>query len=600
MREINVEALATSSDDTVIPTLLTRHLDAGRNPALFARQDSTGAWLPVSAQAFTDDARAVAKGLVARGVQPGDSVALMSRNRYEWSLLDFAILFAGGVTVPVYETSSPSQVAWILSDSRCGIIVTETEAHASTVKRAARDADLSGLRDLMVMDNGDLDSLRADGARISDAELSSRTASRRKTDTATIIYTSGTTGRPKGCALTHANFVDLSDNALAILSDIVNERASTLMFLPLAHVFARYIAILAVAGGAMVGHVPDLKNLVPDMQSFKPTFLLAVPRVFEKVFNGALQNAQAGGKEKIFMAAARTAAEYSRASLSGEGRIPLGLKLKHAVFDKLVYSKVRQATGGRVAHAVSGGGPLGERLGHFFNGVGITVLEGYGLTETTAPVGVNTPERIKIGTVGRPLPGNAYRIADDGEILAKGVCIFKEYINRPDLTEEAFDGEWFRTGDLGSLDEDGFLTITGRKKEIIVTAGGKNVAPAMLEDQIRAAALVSQCIVVGEGRKFVGALVTLDEEVLPAWLKRHELPEDTPLDSLLTHPQVLEDVQAAVDAANQSVSHAEAIKKFSIVGTDFSEEAGHLTPSLKMRRQVILKDFAADVDALYS
>jgi long-chain acyl-CoA synthetase len=286
--------------------------------------------------------------------------------------------------------------------------------------------------------------------------------------------------------------------------------------------------------------------------------------------------------------------------MTGDGKVPLGLRLKHAVFDKLVYSKVRAATGGRVRHAVSGGGPLGERLGHFFNGIGITVLEGYGLTETTAPVGVNTPERIKIGSVGRPLPGNGYRIADDGEVLAKGVCIFKEYINRPDLTAEAFDGEWFRTGDLGSLDEDGFLTITGRKKEIIVTAGGKNIAPAMLEDQIRAAALVSQCIVVGEGRKFVGALVTLDEEVLPSWLQRHDLPTDTPLDQLRTHPQVLAEIQESVDNANESVSHAEAIKKFSVVGSDFSEEAGYLTPSLKMRRQVILRDFAADVEALYS
>jgi long-chain acyl-CoA synthetase len=600
VREIIVPAQVTNPEDTVIATLLTRHLAAGRNPVLFSRQDDTGSWLPVSAQAFAADARSVAKGLMARGVEAGDSVAIISRNRYEWSLLDFAISFAGAVSVPVYETSSPSQVAWILSDSRSVMVFAESTRHEDTVARASRDADLSGVKETLVLDRGDLDAVRADGRSISDEELEARTAQRRKSDIATIIYTSGTTGRPKGCALTNANFVDLSDNALAILSDIVNEDSSTLMFLPMALVFARYIAVLAVAGGANVGHVPDLKNLVPDMQSFRPTFLLAVPRVFEKVFNSALQNAEESGKDKIFMAAARVAAQYSRATMTGDGKVPLGLRLKHAVFDKLVYSKVRAATGGRVRHAVSGGGPLGERLGHFFNGIGITVLEGYGLTETTAPVGVNTPERIKIGSVGRPLPGNGYRIADDGEVLAKGVCIFKEYINRPDLTAEAFDGEWFRTGDLGSLDEDGFLTITGRKKEIIVTAGGKNIAPAMLEDQIRAAALVSQCIVVGEGRKFVGALVTLDEEVLPSWLQRHDLPTDTPLDQLRTHPQVLAEIQESVDNANESVSHAEAIKKFSVVGSDFSEEAGYLTPSLKMRRQVILRDFAADVEALYS
>lgn len=599
MREIIVPAKVVSPETATIPSLLSRHLDAGRNPVLFSRQDASGTWLPVSAQAFQDDVRRVAKGLMAHGVQAGESVALMSRNRYEWSLLDFAILYAGAVTVPVYETSSPSQVAWILSDSAAGMVVAELPRHGEAIARAGRDGDLASLRETLVIEDGDLDRLRADGRRISDEELAARTASRTKQDVATIIYTSGTTGRPKGCALTHANFVDLSDNALAILGDIVNEAASTLMFLPLAHVFARYIAILAVAGGANVGHCPDLKNLVGDMQSFRPTFLLAVPRVFEKVFNGALEQAESGGQGKIFLAAAEVAAEYSRASLDG-GKIPLRLRIKHAVFDKLVFSKVRAATGGRVRHAVSGGGPLGERLGHFFNGIGIKVLEGYGLTETTAPVSVNTPERIKIGTVGRPLPGNGYRIADDGEVLASGICLFKEYINRPDLTEEAFEDGWFRTGDLGELDEDGFLTVTGRKKEMIVTAAGKNVAPAMLEDQIRAANLVSQCIVVGEGRKFIGALVTLDEEVLPAWLERNDLPSWTTPDSLLEHPAVLQEVQAAVDAANESVSRAEAIKKFRVVGTDFSEEAGYLTPSLKMRRQVILKDFAAEVDALYS
>jgi long-chain acyl-CoA synthetase len=366
----------------------------------------------------------------------------------------------------------------------------------------------------------------------------------------------------------------------------------------MAHVFARFISVLAVAAGVTVAHTPDIKNLLPDLQSYKPTFILAVPRVFEKVYNSALTKAEDGGKGAIFHRAADTAIEFSRARQAG--KVGLVLKLKHAVFDKLVYSKLRAAMGGNVSHAVSGGGPLGERLGHFFQGIGMQILEGYGLTETTAPITVNTPDLIKIGTVGAPIPGNSVRIADDGEILAKGVCVMRGYYKRDDLSAATFEDGWFRTGDIGQLDEAGFLTITGRKKEIIVTAGGKNVVPALLEDQIRADALVSQVLVVGDNRPFIGALVTLDEEALPGWLGRHGLPASTSLAEAAENPAVKAAVQELINHANQSVSQAEAIKSFRIVPADFTEASGHLTPSMKVKRAQVLKDFENVIEEMYS
>ena len=424
---------------------------------------------------------------------------------------------------------------------------------------------------------------------MSDEDLEARRSAAGLSDVATIIYTSGTTGRPKGCELTHGNFVELSDNALAIIGEIVHEGAKTIMFLPLAHVFARFISVLAMAAGTTVAHTPDIKNLLADLQSYEPTFILAVPRVFEKVYNSALTKAEDGGKGAIFHKAADTAIAFSKARQ--EGRVGLGLKLRHALFDKLVYGKLRAAMGGHVAHAVSGGGPLGERLGHFFQGIGLQVLEGYGLTETTAPISVNTPSLIKIGSVGKPLPGNSVKIAEDGEILAKGVCVMRGYYQREDLTAETFADGWFRTGDVGRLDEDGFVWITGRKKEIIVTAGGKNVIPAVLEDQIRADALVSQVLVVGDNRPFIGALVTLDQEALPGWLQRHSLPADTSLADAAANPVVKAAVQDLITAANASVSQAEAIKSFRIVPADFTEASGHLTPSMKVKRAQVMKDF---------
>lgn len=599
MREISVPPLVNISPETNITDLVLREAGKASNPPLFSKLDASGQWADIRATDFLADVRALAKGLIASGVGQGDRVGIMSRTRYEWSLVDFAIWFAGAVSVPIYETSSPSQVAWNLGDSGAVAAFGESAHHEDIIRQAVVAEDITSVANVWQLEGAGLDALRTAGAGVPDDELESRRSAAGLRDIATIIYTSGTTGRPKGCELTHGNFVELSENARASLPEIINESGKTIMFLPLAHVFARFISVLAVAGGVKVAHTPDIKNLLGDLQSFQPTFILAVPRVFEKVYNSALTKAEDGGKGAIFHRAVDTAIAYSKARQ--EGNLGLGLKIKHAVFDKLVYGKLRAAMGGHVAHAVSGGGPLGERLGHFFQGIGLQILEGYGLTETTAPISVNTPSMIRIGSVGAPLPGNSVKIADDGEILAKGVCVMRGYYKRPDLTEETFTADgWFRTGDIGELDSNGFLKITGRKKEIIVTAGGKNVVPALLEDQIRADALVSQVLVVGDNRPFIGALVTLDEEALPGWLERHGLPAGTTLAEATENAVVKAAVQELISKANQSVSQAEAIKAFRVVPADFTEASGHLTPSLKVKRAQVMKDFDAVIEEMYS
>ncbi len=598
MRDISVPVLVDVPRQTNTTDLVVRQAAKPSNPALFAVKGQSGEWENISATEFRRQVEDIAKGLIASGVQAGDRVAIMARTRYEWSLADFAIWFAGAVSVPVYETSSPAQVAWILGDSGAVGAFVEAARHEDVVREAVALEGIESLQHVWQFDGNGLDTLRTAGAGTGDQMLSDRRAYAGLDDVATIIYTSGTTGKPKGCELTHGNFVELSENSAAELPEVAREGGQTIMFLPLAHVFARFISVLCVASGTTVAHTPDVKNLLPDLQSYKPTFILAVPRVFEKVYNNSMLKAEDGGKGRIFHAGADVAIAWSKAEQAG--RIPLGLKVRHAVFDRLLYGKIRTAMGGRVQHAVSGGAPLGDRLGHFFHGIGLMVLEGYGLTETTAPITVNTPKRMKIGTVGAPLPGNAVKIADDGEILAKGVCVMKGYFNRPDLTDEAFLDGWFRTGDIGELDEDGFLRITGRKKEIIVTASGKNVIPAVLEDAIRANVLVSQCIVVGDHRPFISALITLDEEALPRWLERHQLPAGTTMAEAVEHPKVLAGIQELVDTANTTVSRAEAIKVFRIVPTDFTETTGHLTPSLKIKRAQVLKDYSDLVEAIYS
>ncbi len=585
MREFSVPAQVTIADSAnLTETLFSRAAeDPGR--VVFRRKEGTG-WSDVTARAFADDVARVAGGLVAAGIEPGDRVALMSRTRYEWTVADYAVWTAGAVAVPIYETSSASQIEWIIGDSGAKAMFAESDEHEKAVA-SVRDA-LPGLTHVWRMD--DLPSGDAGD------DLEERRASRAYADLATVIYTSGTTGRPKGCEITHGNLLATARNTIeGALEEVFGlTDGSTLLFLPLAHVFARLIEVGCVEAGVTLGHTSDLTDLVADLGSFRPTFLLAVPRVFEKVYNGAEQKAAADGKARIFHVAADTAIAYSRAASPG-----LGLRVKHAVFDRLVYTKLRAAVGGRVTHAVSGGAALGERLGHFFNGVGITILEGYGLTETTAPIAVNLPSDNRVGTVGKPIPGSSVRIADDGEILAKGPNVFAGYWHNEEATKQVLEDGWFHTGDIGELDDDGYLKITGRKKEIIVTAGGKNVAPGPLEDRLRAHPLVSQCLVVGDGRKFVGCLITLDPEAIEPWQEQHgkaglsmaELAED---------PDLVKEIDAAVAETNASVSKAEAIKKYRILAADFTEESGHLTPTLKVKRNVVVKDFDAEIDALYA
>ncbi len=554
------------------------------------------AWVDVTYAEFHDEVRRLAKGLVAAGVQVGDRVALMSKTRYEWTVADFAVWTAGAVVVPIYETSSAEQVAWIGTDSAPVAVLVETPEHAATVAEV-RDR-LPQLRYVWQIDAGALEDLVKAGAEVSDDLLDARAGQLDRTAVATIIYTSGTTGRPKGCELTHDNFMAVSENAVARLAEVVSSPgASTLLFLPLAHVFARLIEVLCVQAGARVGHTADVKALLEDLSSFQPTFILAVPRVFEKIYNASEATAAAAGKGRVFALATDTAIAWSQARDAGHGG-PV-LALRHVVFDRLVYRKLRSAMGGKVMYAVSGGAPLGSRLGHFFRGVGLTVLEGYGLTETTAPATVNTPDQIKIGSVGPPLPGVSLRIADDGEILVQGNNVFRGYRGNAAATGEALGGGWFHTGDIGELDEDGFLRITGRKKELIVTAAGKNVAPAVLEDRLRGHPLISQCVVVGDQKPFIAALVTLDAEMLPTWAANHGVP-GLSLEDARTNDVVVAAVGKAVEQANKAVSRAESIRAVSILSDDFTEENGYLTPSLKLKRALVMEDFAPQIEALYA
>jgi len=563
-------------------------------PILAQRHGDT--WTTFTAAETLARVRGIAKGFVAAGLEPGAHVAILSRTRLEWTLVDFAVWTAGLVSVPVYETSSPDQVRWILSDSESVAIVVEQEEHARRVASIA--PDLPSLGQHWTIDGGGLDDLTRLGEDVTDDELDARTANVHGHDDATIIYTSGSTGRPKGCVLRHDNFTATVEGASEAMPEVVADGASTLLFIPLAHVFARFIAAMSVSAGVLVGHEPDTKDLMRAVSTFKPTFLLAVPRVFEKIYNSAEQKADLGGKGRIFRAAADTAVAHSEALATG--RVPFLLGLKFKLFDRLVYAKLRDALGGRVEYAVSGSAPLSPRLSHFFRSIGVLILEGYGLTETTAPATVNRARELRIGTVGRALPGIEVRIADDGEILIRGVDVFDRYWRNDEATEHAFADGWFRTGDLGRIDADGVLTVTGRAKELIVTASGKNVAPAPLEDGIREHPLIGQVVVVGEGKPFVAALVTLDREMLPGWCESRGITPALSGHEAAYDERVLSAVQEAIDAANGRVSRAESVRSFTILDTDLTEASGHLTPKLTIKRSVILKDFAADIDHIYS
>ena len=600
MREFSIPALVDIAATATLTDVVFDRAAQAPDFVLMRRRAAERQWSDVTAAQFGDAVRALAKGLIAAGIGQGERVGLMSRTRYEWTLIDYAIWAAGAVTVPVYETSSADQVQWILSDSGARAVFAETDDHVSLIDGVR--AELPDLESVWRVEaTGDL---AAAGAGVGDDELAQRMAGRSAEDLATIIYTSGTTGRPKGCELSHRNLLSGARNAvqgaLADLFDISG--SSTLLFLPLAHSFARIIQVACIEGGAVLSHWPNASTVAQGLPEAQPMFLLAVPRVFEKVYNSAQQQAAASpAKSRIFAAAATTSIAYSRALSDPGGAGPgPGLRARHALFDRLVYGKLRAAVGGQVRYAVSGGAPLGERLGHFFRGVGITVLEGYGLTETSAAAVVNRPSRNKIGTVGLPVPGTTIRIADDGEILLRGPIVSRGYWRNDAATAEVLVADdWFRTGDVGSLDDEGFLSVTGRKKELIVTAGGKNVAPAVLEDRLRAHALISQCMVVGDNRPFIACLITLDLEVLDFWKQQHGKPADATPEDLAADPDLLADLQAAVDDANKAVSRAESIRKFRILSGDFTEGSGHLTPSLKVKRGVVAKDYAAEIEALY-
>ncbi len=560
----------------------------------FSRPGTDG-WVDVTAAEFLAEVSAVAKGLIASGIEVGDRVALVSKTRYEWTLLDYAIWFAGAVTVPVYETSSAEQVAWILRDSGARAVVAEGPDHLARISEVR--GELEDLNHVWSIADNAIGTLTSLGDDISDEELEKRRTAATPLDLATLIYTSGTTGRPKGCMLTHGNFMFELGVAVDELERLFDtEGASTLLFLPLAHVFARIIQVGCIKSRTRLGHSADIKNLLPDLQEFKPTFILAVPRVFEKVFNTASQRATADGRGKIFDQAAQTAIDYSRGL--DRGRPSIATRAKHAVFKRLVYGKLLDALGGRCEFAVSGGAPLGDKLGHFYRGIGLTVLEGYGLTETTAALTANLPDAIKVGTVGRPLPGTAVRVADDGELLFQGGQVFAGYWQNEQATAEALERDgWFHTGDLGEVDDEGFVRITGRKKEIIVTAGGKNVAPTVLEDRVRLHFLIDQCMVVGDGQPFVAALVTIDRDSFPLWAEQHG--KTGTVEELVEDPDLRAAVQEAVDEANRAVSKAESIRKFTILADEWTEEGGQLTPSLKLRRNVVMREFKDDVADLY-
>ena len=593
MSETETPLLVETPAELSIPDLLVDW--AAKEPDRVLMETPDGdAWAPITAAELHERVLGLARGLMASGVGSGDPVAIMSRTRAEWTIADFAIWYAGAVTVPVYETSSVDQTAWILEDSGTDRVLVESRAHAETVAEAAQQ--LGREITVWVIDDGAVDELTTAGADVPAEQVRERYDALRLTDLATIIYTSGTTGRPKGVELTHSNFVELTRNAQAALgSQILHEDARTLLFMPLAHVFARFVSVLTICCGVPIGHVSDTTTLLPNIATFKPTFILSVPRVFEKVYNSSEQKAAAGGKVKIFRWAAKVSGDYSR-SLD-DGGPGLGLRLQHALADKLVLHKIREALGGQAEYAISGGAPLGERLGHFFRGVGLRVLEGYGLTETTAPLAVNVPDRVKIGTVGPALPGVSLKIAEDTEILTKGIANFRGYHQNSEADAEAITDGWFHTGDLGEIDADGNLRITGRKKELIVTAGGKNVQPSVLEDRIRAHTLVSQCVVVGDQRPFIAALITLDAELLPTWLSNQGLPEMS-VPEAAAHPQVQESLQEAIDRANRAVSRAESIRKYEILDEDFTQD-DYLTPKLSVKRHLVLRDFADRIDTLY-
>lgn len=606
MREFTVPPMAAAPLVGGLADVVFDHAEEDPDRVALGRKDASGQWRDVTAAEFRDEVLALAKGLIAHGVRFGDRVALMSRTRYEWTLFDLALWAVGAQSVPVYPTSSAEQVLWMLHDAEVSAVMVEHEDHAMTI--ASVIDRLPGLKRLWQLDAGALSELVEAGADVEDEVVHRHRRAVTPESVATVIYTSGTTGRPKGCVLTHANFMFETDTMVARWRSVFHSKpgdeAATLLFLPLAHVFGRMVEIAAIRGRVKLGHQPELsaRALMPDLVSFRPTFILAVPYIFEKVFDAARRKAEAEGRTGPFDKAVDIAVKYAEALEArafGTGPGPsAGLRMQHQFFDKVVYKKVRDAMGGRIRHAMSGGSGMERRLGLFFGGAGVTVYEGYGLTESTAAATANPPERTRYGTVGLPIPGTTVHIAEDGEVWVHGGNVFGGYLGDPRATDAVLREGWLATGDLGSLDEDGYLTITGRKKEILVTSGGKSVSPTGLEERVRAHPLVAQCIVVGNDRPYIAALVTVDQESVDHWLAMQGRAPLKP-EELVRDPDLEMEVRRAVVAANTAVSQAESIRTFRILAHPFSEEHGLLTPSLKLKRRAIETAYAAEVDALY-
>ncbi|QUR67986.1 AMP-dependent synthetase/ligase [Mycobacterium spongiae] len=597
MRELSVPAGFTVGEHDSVAAAVFEHERDDPEHVIYQRLVD-GVWTDVTCADAANQIRSAALGLISLGVEAGDRVSIFSATRYEWAIIDLAILSVGAVTVPIYETSSAEQVQWVLHNSEAVVAFPETDAHAATVTELSDE--LPALRHVLPINGSGpnaLDRLAEAGASVDPAELNARLKALRSKDPATLIYTSGTTGRPKGCQLTHSNLLYAIRGAKELHPTLLTKGERLLVFLPLAHVLARAITLAAFHNKVTVGFTSDIKNLLPMLAVFKPTLVVSVPRVFEKVYNTAEQNAIDAGKGRIFAIAAQTAVDWSQAH--DGGKPGLLLRTKHALFDRLVYNKLRAALGGACRAAVSGGAPLGARLGHFYRGAGLTIYEGYGLTETSGGVAISPSNDVKIGTVGRPVPGNALRIADDGELLARGGVVFSGYWRNEAATADTFANGWFKTGDLGAIDEDGFVSITGRKKEIIVTAGGKNVAPAVLEDKLRAHPLISQAMAVGDAKPFIGALITIDPEAFAGWKQRNDKGATASVGDLAGDPDLVAEVETAVKQANLAVSNAESIRKFRILPVDFTEDTGELTPTMKVKRNVVAQKFASEIEALY-
>ena len=594
MNEITIPALIPAAVAGNLTNLISERAHFEPERVIVSRPLGDG-WQPVTAKAYEEEIKAVAKGLVANGVSFGDRVAIMAKTRYEWTVLDFAIWYAGAVPVPIYETSSAEQVEWILTDSSAVGIIVETPALAELVQPVLP----STCKKVWNITYNALATLTHEGKDVSDDEIAKRREKLKPETLATLIYTSGTTGKPKGVQLTHGNFLSECGNVVNGASDLfLKPGGSTLLFLPVAHVFGRMVQIGSITAGLHLAHCSDLTKLPSDLASFKPTFVLAVPRIFEKIFNGAEAKAQAAGKGKIFQKAAEVAIAYSK-SLDSKKISPL-LKLQHGLFDKLVYTKIRTGLGGRVEAAISGGAPLGERLGHFYRGAGIRVLEGYGLTETTAGATLNLTSAHRVGSVGKPIPGTTIKIAEDGEVLIKGPIVMQGYWQNDAANKEVFTSDgYFKSGDLGKIDEEGYLSIVGRKKELIVTAGGKNVAPAVLEDRLRSHPLISQCMVVGDNKPFIAALITIDPDAIKPWAVANK-KEGASIADLAKDPTLQAVIQTAVDETNKAVSRAESIRKFTILPVDFTIPGGQLTAKLSVKRHVVSQQFAREIDELFA